>query len=475
MKWRIDTIIRATGGRPLGADNGQPFSGVAIDSRAIAPDRLFVAIVGERHDGHAFVEQVTEKGVRGLVVAETSDIAKDAARWQSRGIAVVAVSDTTRALGRLAAFQRARADIPVVAITGSNGKTSTRQMTTLVMAQEFNTLATQGNLNNEIGLPLTLFGLNEQHQAAVLELGMNHPGEIDRLGAICRPTIGVITNVAAAHLEFLESLEGVAQAKGELIPHIDDKGALILNQDDPFLVELAGKARCKVIFFGLTSDADVYARNIEETGDGLAFEVILPVGRITVRLRTPGRFMVANALAAAAVGYKAGLSADRIQRGLEAFHADKGRLKIRHTRDGIHIVDDTYNANPESVAAALRTLSSLKGDQTAHAALGDMLELGRRSATLHAEMGRQAVRSGVDKLFLYGDFAESTAQGARNGGMASDDIFIGSKQAIAEQVGRQLQPGHWLLVKGSRAMAMEDIVKTIMEKEEKRQPGTETR
>lgn len=463
MKWRVDSILQATRGRLLGADTGQQFTGVAIDSRTIAPDQLFVAIVGDRHDGHTFVVQVTEKGIRGLVVAENSEAAKDAARWESRGVAVIAVPDTTQALGRLAAWQRSRTDIPVVAVTGSNGKTSTRQMTASVMAQGFNTLATRGNLNNEIGLPLTLFRLTDEHQAAVVELGMNHPGEIDRLGAICRPTIGVITNVAAAHLEFLGSLEGVARAKGELISHIDHLGALILNQDDPYVVDMAGKARCKVVFFGMTSDADVYARDIRESGDGLDFELILPSDRVMVRLRTPGRFMVANALAAASVGYVAGLTADRIKSGLESFQVEKGRLQIRHTRGGAHVIDDTYNANPESVAAALRTLAALKGDQPAYAALGDMLELGQRSTTLHAETGRQAVRMGVAKLYLHGDFAESIAQGARDGGMAPDNIFIGSKQAIAERISRQLRTGHWLLVKGSRGMAMEDVVTAVLE------------
>jgi UDP-N-acetylmuramoyl-tripeptide--D-alanyl-D-alanine ligase len=207
---------------------------------------------------------------------------------------------------------------------------------------------------------------------------------------------------------------------------------------------------------------------MQESGDGLAFELILPSDRVMVRLRTPGRFMVANALAAAAVGHVAGLTADRIKSGLESFQVEKGRLQIRLTRSGAHVIDDTYNANPESVAAALRTLAALKGDQPAYAALGDMLELGQRSATLHAETGRQAVRMGVEKLYLHGDFAESTAQGARDGGMAPDNIFIGSKQAIAERINRQLKAGHWLLVKGSRGLAMEEVVEAVLENGAKR-------
>jgi UDP-N-acetylmuramoyl-tripeptide--D-alanyl-D-alanine ligase len=462
MQWTVDAIVRATRGQLRGVDAGQQFSGVAIDSRTITPDQLFVAIIGERHDGHRFVENVVSKGVRGLVVGEASASAGHARQWAAQGVACVAVADTLVALGRLAAFQRSQANIPVVAVTGSNGKTSTRQMTALVMAQGFCTLATTGNLNNEVGVPLTLFGLQPQHQAAVLELGMNHPGEMDRLGAICQPTLGVITNVAAAHLAFLGSLEGVARAKGELIAHIDARGALILNREDPQLMALARQAPCKVISFGLTPGADIRAENVHETAQGVIFELVLPEARATVRLRTPGRFMVANALAAAAVGHEVGLTIAQIKAGLEAFEAEKGRLQIKITPGGVHLIDDTYNANPQSVAAALRTLADLKGPQDAYVVLGDMLELGEQAAALHIGIGRQAAQSGVDRLFLYGNYARSTAEGAQTAGMDPEHIFMGSKEDIAARLCRQLKAGHWVLVKGSRGMAMEDVVAALM-------------
>ena len=221
MNWQLEDIVAATGGRLLYGAAPQGFRGIGIDSRTIGPGELFVAIRGTTHDGHGFVPQVAAKGVRGIVVQEQGVIPLDHGALESRGVACVAVRDTTRALGALAAFLRQRVQIPVVAITGSNGKTTTRRMTDLVMGRQFNTLATEGNLNNEIGLPLTLFRLTDDHQAAVLELGMNHPGEIDRLGAICRPTIGVITNVGPAHLEFFGSVPAIARAKAELLAHID--------------------------------------------------------------------------------------------------------------------------------------------------------------------------------------------------------------------------------------------------------------
>jgi UDP-N-acetylmuramoyl-tripeptide--D-alanyl-D-alanine ligase len=463
MQWRNDTIVQATGGRLIGPDGGQQFDGISIDSRAIGGGYLFVAIIGERHDGHDFVEQVVGAGVRGIVIGADSRVAADAQRWIDRGVACVAVDDTTRALGRLAAFQRGRADIPVVAITGSNGKTSTRQMTALVMAQHLRTLSTRGNLNNEIGLPLTLFRLETAHEAAVLELGMNHTGEIDRLGAICRPTVGVITNVASAHLEFLGSLEGVARAKGELIRHVDDEGALILNRDDTHVYAMADQARCRVIFFGLTADADVHALNVAETASGVTFDLVLPDGGTEVQLNTPGRFMVANALAAAAVGHAVGLSAGAIKAGLETFAPEKGRLQIKHASNGVHLIDDTYNANPDSMAAAFQTLWALKGDGTAYMALGDMRELGAQAPKLHREVGRLAAQGGAAGLFISGDHCQDIAAGAREAGMDPDDIMTGTKQDIAREICRCIEPGQWLLVKGSRGMAMEDVVAAVMD------------
>jgi UDP-N-acetylmuramoyl-tripeptide--D-alanyl-D-alanine ligase len=461
MQWRNEDILKATGGRLVCGPATARFAGVGIDSRVIAADRLFAAICGERHDGHTFVPRVLAKGVQGVLVQEDHLQETLLEKVRASGAVCIAVTDTTRALGALAAFQRSCFAIPVVAITGSNGKTTTRRMAEQVLAQRFNTLATQGNLNNEIGLPLTLFNLGPAHQAAVLELGMNHFGEMDRLGAICRPTVGVITNVAAAHLEFLGSLEGVARAKGEIIPHIDAGGTLVLNQDDPHVAALSALARSRVLFFGTGVLAEVRAEDVRATADGVAFTLCLPDAKARVSLRTPGRFMVPNALAAAAAGHLVGLTVDQIRQGLEGFEGVKGRLDLIRSKQGVHIIDDTYNANPGSMQAAFDTLVMLKKDAPAYIVLGDMLELGDQSAELHARVGEQAALAGPLKLYAFGPHAGDVAAGALRGGLPPERMFTGTKEAIAADLLDCLKPGDWLLVKGSRGMAMETVVEAV--------------
>lgn len=461
MQWTIDHILSATNGALLYAPPEASFTGVGIDSRTVGTDQLFVAIRGERHDGHTFVSQVVAAGGRGLVIESGSGTPFQHDRWRELGVACIEVKDTTRALGALAAFQRQRETIPVVAITGSNGKTSTRQMAALVVGRRYNALTTRGNFNNEIGLPLTLFQLSPAHEAAVLELGMNHCGEIRRLGAICRPTVGVITNVGPAHLEFLGTLEGVARAKGELIPQIDPAGTVILNRDDPYVAPLADAAGCNVIFFGSDPGAQVRAEAIAETDRGVDFDLVLPNARRAIALKTPGRFMVANALAAAAVGHVLGLEAEEIKAGLEAFQPVEGRLKVVQTARGVTIIDDTYNANPDSMAAAFDTLASLRKGRAGVIVLGDMFELGDAAERLHRDVGRRAAQTGPTRLYACGEFARAVAEGARSAGMDAACIVTEEKEAIAADLTERLTAGDWLLVKGSRGMAMETVVAAV--------------
>ena len=265
MDWTVADILTATAGRLLYGAPESRVESVGTDSRAIASTALFVPIRGDRYDAHDFLFDVVEKGVRAVIIASDTDAALPHDDWKAKGVSCVAVDDTTRALGALARFRRRRMAIPVVAITGSNGKTTTRQMCVSVMATRFKTLATEGNLNNEIGLPLTLLGLDRSHQAAVVELGINHFGEMDRLGAICEPTIGMITNVGPAHLAFLGDLQGVRRAKGELLAHVKPQGTVVLNQDDQHVAALAEKSPCPVLFFGTSSRAQVRAEAIAET------------------------------------------------------------------------------------------------------------------------------------------------------------------------------------------------------------------
>ena len=382
--------------------------------------------------------------------------------WQRKGVACVTVSNTTKALGDLAAFNRKRTDVSIVAITGSNGKTSTRKMTAGVVARRFCTLSTRGNLNNEIGLPLTLLDLNLDHQWAVVELGMNRPGEIRRLAEICSPDVGVITNIGPAHLEGLGSLDAVMKAKGELLEKINPVGTAALNADDHRLLQLADYTSVNVLLFGLSEKAVIRALSIREKDEGLSFILALPEEKISVDLKTPASFMVSNALAAAAVGYLLGLTAKEIKDGLEDFKPVKGRMNILKTRKRIHIIDDTYNANPGSMAAAIKTLKTLKGNNRGILVVGDMLELGEHAESLHRKIGSISARSDIARLYVAGQFAETLAAGAKDADMDSSDIFTGTKEEILENITCWLGPGDWVLVKGSRGMAMESIVEGLL-------------
>ena len=461
--WTPEQVLAATGGSLISGSADMAFAGIGIDSRNIDPGHLFVAIAGESHDGHRFVADVLERGIKGVVVSDGQVANMPIAQMADDGIACIAVADTTRALGELARFNRNRGSLKVLAITGSNGKTSTRMLMDPVISTTFSTLSTSGNLNNHIGLPLTLLRLKPGHRAAVLELGMNHAGEITRLGRICEPDVGVITNVGPAHLEGLGTIENVARAKGELLHTIRPGGSAILNADDPRVAALADSVDRPVVYFGSTDRAQVRSEDIHPTEAGLAFTLVTPSGRIPVTLATPLRVMVSNALAAAAAGEVMGVPLDFIKAGLEAFRAQAGRMDIRVLGGDIRLLDDTYNANPGSMASAIETLASMHGRRRAIVVLGDMLELGAQSAALHRKIGRAAGDAHIDQLYVAGNFASAVADGAMDRQMKADRIFCGTKQAIIEQLNHQLQDGDMILVKGSRGMAMEQVVMAIVD------------
>jgi UDP-N-acetylmuramoyl-tripeptide--D-alanyl-D-alanine ligase len=461
LPWTTNEILKATGGELLCGDKTQGFEKICIDSRSIVPNDLFVAIVGEIHDGHAFISDVVEQGTRGLIVS--SEKARDLpiSAWQTRNIACVAVRDTTRALGDLAAFHRARTDVTVVAITGSNGKTTTRQMMVAVVARKFNTLSTTGNYNNQIGVPLTLLRLAPEHRWAVVELGSNSPGEIARLAQICSADIGVITNVAPAHLEGLGSLDGVMREKEQLLDHLKAKGKAVLNADDRRVSKIAARTKKDVLFFGLSEKAAVRATAVNEKASGISFSLDLPQESLTVDLKAAGHFMVVNALAAAAVGHLLGLPAAEIKAGLETFEPAWGRMNILQTASGIHVIDDTYNANPESMKAAITTLVSLRANNRSIFVAGDMLELGAQAESLHRQVGVRAATANINKLLVTGDYADAVADGAKKAGMKSENIFTGSQGKILNALKDSLKPGDWVLVKGSRGAHMDTIVEGL--------------
>jgi UDP-N-acetylmuramoyl-tripeptide--D-alanyl-D-alanine ligase len=340
-------------------------------------------------------------------------------------------------------------------------------MTATVVSQQYNTLATAGNFNNEIGLPLTLLNLEPAHQLAVVELGTNNPGEIARLAAICTPDIGVITNIGPAHLEGLGSIEGVAKEKGSLLNGLRSDGTAVLNADDPRILQLARQSRREIVLYGLSADAAVRASQVKETEDGISFTLSLAQENLSIRMGTPGRFMVTNAMAAAAVGSQLGLSPGSIKAGLEAFTPVGGRMNILQIPNGIRIIDDTYNANPDSMNAALKTLKTMRAESRAVFVAGDMLELGDQAPSLHSQIGSAAALSGINRLYARGEFADRVASGARAKGMSAANTITGSREEIIADLIKWLQPGDWVLVKGSRGMAMEKVVQGIRDWAEK--------
>ena len=461
ISWTTREIIDATCAELLCGESDLQFAGVSIDSRNITPTDVFVAIVGEVHDGHGFVGEVIERGIQGVVINKSKAAELPVSKWRDRNIVCAAVDDTTRALGDLAAFHRKRMPASVIAITGSNGKTTTRKLTTGVVASQFKTLSTQGNYNNDIGLPLTLLRMHAGHTWAVVELGTNSPGEIARLAEICSPDIGVITNIGPAHLEKLGTLDGVLREKGDLLRQLRSDGKAVLNADDHRLLRLASEIRKPVVLFGRSNDATIRAETVKEKSTGISFDLVLPSGRVSVNLSTAGQFMVPNALAAAAVGYLIDVSGRQIKQALEDFLPVPGRMNVFQTENGIHVIDDTYNANPDSMKVAIETLQTLSANHRKIFIAGDMLELGDQSEALHQQVGQLAAAAGIGRIYITGEFAKAVACGAQDAQMNGRYIFTGSKDEILEDLKHFLKPGDWVLIKGSRGMAMEDIVKGL--------------
>lgn len=462
-QWTVTEILKATGGELLCGDKRRQFAAVSIDSRSISAADLFVSIAGDVHDGHSFIDDVLKKGAAGLIVNRQKAKDLPIAQWQMQNVACVAVADTTRALGDLAAFHRSRIDVSVVAITGSNGKTTTRQMTSEVVAKKFSTLWTVGNYNNQIGVPLTLLRLTPEHKWAVVELGTNSPGEIARLARICSPDIGVITNIGPAHLEGLGSLDGVMSEKEQLIEHLKAGGKAVLNADDRRVHRIATRTTREVLLFGQSENARVRATAVKETASGISFNLDLPQQSLRVDLKVSGQFMVINALAAAAVGHLLDLPAEDIRAGLEKFKPAWGRMNIFQTANGIHIIDDTYNANPDSMRAAITTLKSLGTNNRCVFVAGDMLELGEQTESLHRQVGAWAAAAGIYQLCVTGAFAGAVIVGAKSAGMKAENIFSGSQKKILMALQKFLKSGDWVLVKGSRGARMEAVVKGLKE------------
>ena len=456
MIFSLAEIAAVTGGT-LSGDGETTVEGVSTDSRTIAPGELFVPLRGERFDGHAFLPHLAGNGVTAAL-AEKGWLTGNA---PPEGVELIEVEDTLRALGDLAAEFRRRYDIPLTGITGSNGKTTTKEMLATILEQVSPGLKTSGNLNNLIGLPRMLFRLDGSHGWAVLEMGMSEPGEIDRLAQIAAPQVGVVLNAFPAHLESMGSVENVARAKGELLLRLAPGGCAVLNADDPLISVLPVPVGVRRIFFGRGDTAEVRAAAIRPRGTkGQEFLLTVGADTLPVFLSACGSHSICNALAAAAAAHALGIPAGIIARGLETFRPYARRFRLEET-GGIVLIDDSYNANPASTGAALATLGEIKGGQKAFAALGDMLELGGDEAELHRLAGIQAARV-ADRLYLYGKLTAHTAAGALTAGMAADCVICGMDHAeIAADIVRRAAPGDLVLVKGSRGMNMDLVADAV--------------
>ena len=472
--WNIEDIIQATNGQWMGGDKNRILNGVSIDSRHITSQELFVAIKGENHDGHDYLDQVIKNRAGAIVVQKTQ--AGDAIRKieisRDLDLACVAVEDTVTALGDLARWHRRSANVTVAAITGTNGKTTTKEMAALVVGRSRQVLATAGNYNNNIGLPLTLLRLDKTHQAVIVELGMNAPGEIKYLTQICQPDLGVILNVGPGHLEGLGDIDGVAQAKGELLEEIGG-GTAILNMDDDLVMGLAPKATGPIVTFGINPKADIRATRIRHRKTGLLFDIQLGAGHDITDIKLPagGAYIISNALAAAAIGHILDITGQEIKAALESFSTPSGRMNIIKIEPEITLIDDTYNANPASLKASVAGLCSLKGDHRGIIVLGDMYELGDQSRKLHEAAGALVAQAGLDKIYATGQFAEDVKKGAQNEGLLSEKIMTGTKQEITEKLQEEIATGDWVLFKGSRGMKMETVVTALTETDQAQNNG----
>ncbi|MDH5264868.1 MAG: UDP-N-acetylmuramoyl-tripeptide--D-alanyl-D-alanine ligase [Betaproteobacteria bacterium] len=440
----LDEAARATGGIPAGERVG--FSGVSTDTRSLSPGDLFVALPGEQFDGHDYVPQAIGRGAAAALVSRRVG--------SEREIPQILVKDTRAALGRLGAAWRARFSLPVLALTGSNGKTTVKEMLASILAAycggREDVLATEGNLNNDIGVPLMLLRLRDHHRYGVFEMGMNHLGEIATLSRLASPGVALVNNAHRAHIGILGTLEAIAQAKGEIYGGLREGGIALVNEDDPFAGYWKGIAAGRnVVTFGTAETADVHGR-IE---DGQV-RFVTPLDAFAVTLQVPGEHNARNAIAACAAAFALDVPPHAIQAGLAAFAGAKGRLQRKPGAGGAVILDDTYNANPDSMKAALRVLAATTGRRVF--VMGDMGELGDGAAPLHAEIGAFAKGAGIERLLAFGPLSLHAVEAFGKGA-----VHCPTLEVLATEARVEARPGVTILVKGSRFMQMERLVERL--------------
>ncbi|HXG42535.1 MAG TPA: UDP-N-acetylmuramoyl-tripeptide--D-alanyl-D-alanine ligase [Dehalococcoidia bacterium] len=434
-----------------GSLDGSPFTGAAIDSRRVREGDLFFALRGQRHDGHDFIPQALAAGARGLVVARPFPDRPD-------GVTVYQVSDTARALQLLAAARRDRhPSLKVVGVTGSVGKTTCKELVASVLSRRYRVLKSEGNLNTEVGLPLSLLGLTVEHEVAVLEMAMFGRGDIALLCSIARPQLGVVTNIGPVHLERLGSLGAIAAAKGELVEALPANGAAVVNGDCPWAQRLLARSRARTVLYGRSRQCQVRGEVLSSHGlEGFTFRLCWQGREATVRSPMPGRHNLHNLLAAAAVALELGMGWQEVVEALAHARSDL-RLRVVPGPGGSIIIDDSYNASPASVVAALDLLAEMPGRRIA--LLGDMLELGEAAEDGHRQVGAHAART-THKLLVLGEMAPAMAAAALAAGHHDVQVLADKDEAVAI-LARELRAGDWLLVKASRALALETVVEAL--------------
>jgi len=445
----LSQIARLAGASLSSGDGAVLVSKISTDSRTIKTGELFVALHGENFEGHDFVEAIAKAGATGALVDLnwTGSVPND--------FALLRTADTLQAYQMLAANYRRLLALKVIAITGSNGKTSTKDFAASVLARRFRVTKTEGNFNNHVGLPRTILEATSKDEIAVWEIGMNHPGEIAALSKIAMPDAAIITNIGVAHIEFMGSREAIATEKGALAQAIEPHGTVILNADDSFSEGIAARTRAKVVFAG-TTGGTVRAIEIRQSAEGSEFTIVEGAHRCRAQLPVAGSHMVQNALLAVAAGRAFGLSIEECAAGLASAPLTKARLQIKEI-GGVQFLDDSYNANPDSMKAALRTLVELDAEGKRIAVLGEMRELGAESERGHREVGETAATLGVDHLITIGDAAKLIAEGARTAGLDKVSSARSTDEA-AKLLGEIAEPGDLVLIKGSRAARTEEVI-----------------
>jgi UDP-N-acetylmuramoyl-tripeptide--D-alanyl-D-alanine ligase len=445
----ISEIAKFAGASLSSGDGSVVIDKIRTDSRTLKPGELFVALRGENFDGHNFVEDVAKANAAGAIVESN---------WKGElpaAFALIRAEDTLQAYQELAASYRRSLSLKVVAITGSNGKTSTKDFAAAVLARRFRVTKTEGNFNNHVGLPRTILEATSRDEVAVWEIGMNHPGEVAALARLAMPDVAIITNIGVAHIEFMGSREAIAAEKGALAEAVSTQGTVILNADDPFTKSIAARTRAKVLLAGTTAGT-IRASEISQSESGTDFTILEGAHRCRAQLPVPGLHMVQNAILAVAAGRVFNLSLEDCAAGLVAAPLTKARLQIKEIQ-GVHFLDDSYNANPDSMKAALHTLVELDADGKRIAVLGEMRELGSESEPSHREVGEIAAALKVDHLITIGNVAATIAHAAEHAGLKKS-VAVQSTLEAADLLNQIAAPGDLVLIKGSRAARTEDVI-----------------